>query len=347
MIRNKLRIKNFKNKTFNRVYHLDIRLAKRAEIGFSVLMLGLIFTVSAYAFSFMLTNYTDYCIVDGILDSINQTKLENCISKNSDWVMSTYYIGFVGIILLAIAAVLFAKISFKKSNSTETNISKNSNFDTKIIALGLAIIAGLVYTRVFENEFFKDLILVGIPVIVGSILAPTITRKWQTRSAKIKIKKEILESFAKSAQYQKNTLHQFVGLFIRTYGKADKDKYDSESGISSFTLTVPLSGDDTPKSKLKNDYEQMNHRYDESKLSDETVFISLIRLYFRDEDIVNQYLEIQKKIGYLRNFLYDLMQDHELGEYQKLAEDYHKEFAVLNNALKDFSKKIVEKDITV
>ena len=41
------------------------------------------------------------------------------------------------------------------------------------------------------------------------------------------------------------------------------------------------------------------------------------------------------------------MQDHELGEYQKLANDYHKKFAILKDALKDFSKIIVEKDITV
>jgi len=136
-------------------------------------------------------------------------------------------------------------------------------------------------------------------------------------------------------------------LFLRTYGNVDKDKYNLEKGTSSFTLTVALSGDDSPKSKLKNDYEQMNHRYEESKLSDETVFISLIRLYYRDDGIVNQYVEIQKKIGYIRNILYELMQDHEVGEYQKLADDYNKKFAILNDALKDFSKIIVEKDITV
>jgi len=222
-----------------------------------------------------------------------------------------------------------------------------SNFDTKIVAIGLAAIAGLTYTRVFENEFFKDLILIGIPVLMGSILAPYISRSWQTRSAKIKIKKEILESFAKSAQYQKNTMHQFLGLFVRTYGNADSDKYNWERGSSSFTLTVPISGDDSPKSKLKNDYEQMNRRYEESKLSDETVFISLIRLYYRDENIIKQYLEIQKKIGYNRNILYELMQDREQGELEKMLKEYNKKIVILNNALKDFSKKIIEKDITV
>ncbi len=90
-------------------------MAKRDELGFNILILGLICTASAYAFLFILGNYTDFCIVDGILDSINKTKLQDCISKNSNFIMITYYIGFAGIILLAIASVLFSKLSFKKS----------------------------------------------------------------------------------------------------------------------------------------------------------------------------------------------------------------------------------------
>jgi len=42
----------------------------------------------------------------------------------------------------------------------------------------------------FDYDFFKDIVLVAIPVAAGAILTPVITRIWQTRSAKIKIKKE-------------------------------------------------------------------------------------------------------------------------------------------------------------
>ncbi len=82
-----------------------------------MLMIGLILTVSAYGFSFILTTTTDYCIVDGILDSLNKTKLQNCISKYSDFNMLTYYIGFAGIILLAVASYLFSPLTFKKSRT--------------------------------------------------------------------------------------------------------------------------------------------------------------------------------------------------------------------------------------
>ena len=89
-------------------------MAKREETGFLMLMLGLMLTIGAYGFSFIQSQTTDFCIVDGILDSINKTKLQNCISKNLNFNMITYYIGFVGIILLVIASVLFSKLSFKK-----------------------------------------------------------------------------------------------------------------------------------------------------------------------------------------------------------------------------------------
>jgi len=197
-----------------------------------------------------------------------------------------------------------------------------------------------------DYEFFKEIVLVLIPVAVGGTLIPIITRKWQTRSAKIKIKKEILESFSKSAQYQKNVLHQFVGLFGRTYGTADRTKYGG--GQTSFeSSSIPLSGDESPKIKLQDDYKKMNQRYEKSKLSDETVFISLLRLYYRDESIVNEYVKIQEQIGYQRTMVYDLMQDHDLTGYEELMKEYNEKLKILLDALKDFSKRIVEKDITV
>lgn len=90
-------------------------MVNRDEFGFQLLILGLILTVSAYGFSFILTTTTDYCIVDGIRDNLNMTKLENCISKTSNFNMITYYIGFAGILLLAASSTLFSKLIFKKS----------------------------------------------------------------------------------------------------------------------------------------------------------------------------------------------------------------------------------------
>lgn len=89
-------------------------MVKRDEIGFQLLIIGLMLTVSAYGFSFMLNNHTDFCIVDGILDSINKEKLENCISKNSSLQMTVYYIGFVGILCLASSSAFLSKFSFRK-----------------------------------------------------------------------------------------------------------------------------------------------------------------------------------------------------------------------------------------
>ncbi len=103
--------KNFQSSTEG-----QSKTKRRGELGFFMLMIGLILTVSAYGFSFILTT-TDYCIVDGILDSLNKTKLQNCISKSSDFNMLTYYIGFAGIILLAVASYLFSPLTFKKSRT--------------------------------------------------------------------------------------------------------------------------------------------------------------------------------------------------------------------------------------
>ncbi|MCE9651708.1 MAG: hypothetical protein K8Q89_01400 [Nitrosarchaeum sp.] len=84
--------------------------------------------MSAYGFSFILTTTTDFCIVDGIndlvnmikhswiSDSLNTTKIENCITKTSDFNMATYYVGFAGIVILAISSFLLSKLSFRTSS---------------------------------------------------------------------------------------------------------------------------------------------------------------------------------------------------------------------------------------
>ena len=197
------------------------------------------------------------------------------------------------------------------------------------------------------DDFFKEIILVSIPVGVGAILTHLVTRKWQTRSAKIKIKKEILESFAKSAQYQKNALHQFIGLFLRTYGNAKKDEYDFEKGTL-FSINTTLRKDEIPKYRLQKEYDQMNQLYDKSKLSEETVFISLISLYYRDKDLNDDYMQIQKEIGYIRNIIYELMQDHEKGEdFMKLSSEYNKKLSELNKSISSFGGKLIQKDIII
>ena len=199
----------------------------------------------------------------------------------------------------------------------------------------------------FDYDFFKAIILVIIPVGVGAILAPIITRKWQTRSAKIKIKKVILESFAKSAQYQKNTLHQFLGLFLRTYGNVNKNEYDFETGTL-FDLKVPLTGNDIPKYKLQKEFEKMNQRFEESKISSESEFLSLILLYYRDDDLIKNYLQITKETTYIWNIMYELMQVQEKGEkYQELLEDYKKKFSSINKSIGSFAHKIVKQDIKI
>lgn len=74
---------------------LNSNMVHRDEVGFQLLIIGLILTVSAYGFSFMLTTTTDFCIVDGIRDSVNITKLENCITKTSDFNIITYYVEYI------------------------------------------------------------------------------------------------------------------------------------------------------------------------------------------------------------------------------------------------------------
>ena len=144
------------------------------------------------------------------------------------------------------------------------------------------------FSNIFDDDFIKDVLLVLIPVVVGAILAPIITRKWQTRSAKIKTKREILETFAKCSPNQNDIFHNFFGLFCRTYGKANKGKYDFYEGTF-YDINVPLTGDKRPHILLQEEYKKMELLYENSKLNYETLFQSLIELYYRDNDLQHDF----------------------------------------------------------
>jgi len=204
------------------------------------------------------------------------------------------------------------------------------------------------FSAIFDDDFIKDVLLVLIPVVVGAILAPIITRKWQTRSTKIKTKREILETFAKCSPHQNDIFHHFFGLFSRTYGKMNKNKYDLEKGVTFFEINVPLTGDTRPQILLQEEYKKMELLYENSKLNYETLFQSLIYLYYRDDDFQSDYGEIAKKIGYIRNLINNLMQDHDKpGEYLKIIDEYTKVHREVEKAIANFSRKLVTSDIKI
>ena len=53
--------------------------------------------------------------------------------------------------------------------------------DGRIIAIGLAITFGLIYTRVFENEFFENIIIIAIPSVIGLFTTKWISNSWQRK----------------------------------------------------------------------------------------------------------------------------------------------------------------------
>lgn len=195
------------------------------------------------------------------------------------------------------------------------------------------------------TNFSKDIVLVAIPVVVASILVPKITHNWQIHSAKIITKKEILATFGKSAIRSKNLLHQFLGIYLRTYGSTTAESYDE--GTANYDLVIPTEGDERPSIKLKKEFEEVLSEVSKTKLNDEPFLIAMLRLYYRDEEIIEEYTEIQKRIGYLKTLVIELIEHKEMGKLQTLGNDYTKKLEELNDKLKKFSKKIIEKDITV
>jgi len=192
------------------------------------------------------------------------------------------------------------------------------------------------------KDFLEPIILVFIPTIIVAVMAPRVTKSWQFRATKINMKKEVLESFAKSATYQANAMHQFIGRLLNYYGKHDLKGYDEEKGISSIKFTVPSDPKLLPNKLFNEGLSRLQEQLDQSKLIYEPIFVSLLHLYYRRQDFIDEYIEIQKKLGKLKNIVYNLVDVTTAGEMSSLGEPYY----VLFREIKDMIPKLREKLVT-
>ena len=185
------------------------------------------------------------------------------------------------------------------------------------------------------------------PIIIGVVTAKTITKSWQFRSAKIKMKKEVLEVYAQSAIFQSITMHQYLGNFLNFYGERKPEEYDEDQGMSTVVISKSKFNEFPPSKKFAQDIIEMQKRLDHSKLESEPKLLSLIHLYYRNPDLLKEYFDIQIKVGKLKNFVYGFLNSETADE----AAPYYKKYTEILLELKDMNynlrEKLVEKKIQI
>ena len=165
----------------------------------------------------------------------------------------------------------------------------------KIIALALAVTSGLVYTRVFENEFFKDIILIAIPVIIGLFAVKYIPNEWQQYRFKVSLKKEIIDTFVKSVK-KDFVIQDTAHIQLVQHYSVSEQSIDPNTGGVTHRIVFPTESNEQPLIALKGEYNEFKKEHKEIKLDGETL-VSKMRLYFDSELVAEEFLKLNIQAG--------------------------------------------------
>ncbi len=200
--------------------------------------------------------------------------------------------------------------------------------DGRIIAIGLAITFGLIYTRIFENEFFENIIIIAIPSVIGLFTATWASNSWQRRKETNEIKKKIIDEFMQGFENEYSMLGEFTGMLYNKYFDYS-DYKETTKNIITFEHNFPTDENKMPSIVYKNEWNEFYKKF-WSDVYLKNKFWSDFRLYYEDEKL---HKDISK------------MDDMLLLCYQRIAMFVHskneKEFRQTHDEIKSELNKIL------
>lgn len=277
-----------------------------------------------------------------------------------NWIAVGFSILFlVAGILVAVSSVRKIKKKFLeleneiKNKKIDSSVSKDNKplpnglndiqtFDTRIIALVLAVVSGLIYTRIFENEFFKDIMLIAIPSILVLLGSKWITNLWQIKKTKIEMKKEVLKNFQKSSKRIFVLMDTFTLTMLDHYA----DYHDLkelpktgkiEIGISKF----PKDKDELPWAKFGSEFKEIKKEIEKTRF-DSSRFISSIRLFYNSEKLEKEFNDIARQLKYLFYVVERIAKSQKKEEILKLAKHYTKKSDEIKLQIKTLEKNLIK-----
>lgn len=192
-----------------------------------------------------------------------------------------------------------------------------------------------------DNEFIKNLILIIAPIVIGSLLAPTITNRIQDRNAKILRKKELIDAFVHSVKMSFALMDHFIRYTNETYSNApDTDKI-LETAEVTFTYNFPTNEEDLPKRKLETKWIELDKNLANTRVIN-SEFISFIRLYVDDESVLEDLQNILSHLQLHRFTIKKILDVVNLKDFANIMKESHEQRIELKKIIISFEMKLMD-----
>ena len=194
----------------------------------------------------------------------------------------------------------------------------------------------------FDWEFVKNLILVIVPLLTGSLLVVILSNRIQDRNAKILRKKELVNVFVHSAKEGFTKMDTFLRRTSEEYSDSIDMTKQLEKNEISFTLNnFPTDEKDFPKNKLAVKWSKLDEDLSNLRVIT-SEFISLTHLYVDDQSILKDYLMIHTHLTKLWFMLKQMMDVTKLKDFGNIMRALSKERSEIKSLIGNFENTLID-----
>jgi len=196
----------------------------------------------------------------------------------------------------------------------------------------------------FDYEFFKEIILVLIPVIIGAMTARIVTNRWQIRNEKSKIKRKILEEFTDSIKKcgeLLNVLYLNIGekYYLTNYVLNEND----EVNVTPI-LNFPKEEDEPPSHYFSSDIKKLKDDL-YATASGLSTCLSSLRLYYRNEDLEREFKNLNAFVFAEYKLIIQLIHSKNEQEFIDNNKEFYKWNLIFMNKVEIFEKRLIDEKI--
>lgn len=234
------------------------------------------------------------------------------------------------------------------NNNNEQNVKWNPvgiSHKIKLLIIGLTasvvieasmIIISQDYSKItFDYEFFKDIIIVFIPVVAGIFSSKLIVNSWQIRKEQLKLQKEISEALEKSISKSLVVMDNFVRVVNHAYVVYKNDQSVDADGYVKVDIVFTDLEQDLPINKFAAEYKQFHEDYNQINF-DTIYFKSILKLYYDKPTVLeSEYKKLIQIDGEINHEIEKLIRARNATEYSSYYE-------LINTNLEDLKEKIGE-----
>ncbi|MDE1769029.1 MAG: hypothetical protein KGI28_00565 [Thaumarchaeota archaeon] len=196
-----------------------------------------------------------------------------------------------------------------------------------------------------DFNFEQSLMLVIVPVIIGSIATGILSRDWQNYKLKIKLKQEIMESFQNSIKLALVKQDALTRKISRPYSSVEEEISQITGDILPTIDKFPAEEKDQPAKMFMADYDKYRDEF-EGIRHQADILISKMRLYFEDSRSLElDLIEIRAYSGFVTQSIRYILDAKNGKELDERLRQCHMSMVENKNLIDKFEKKLVDKKI--